>query len=323
MLADAPTRGARTFQAKIWSGVVEGPGLYLGTPEAIYHADPCPEPSLSSHIAKIALKRSVRHAQVKHPRFAEPVLDDADEDDDEKPTPAAHLLIGAAAHSLTLGAGAPVVEVKVKKFTTKDARRTRRLILDSGGIPLKTKHYRIAQNMARIARPVLIDRLGGEFVPEAMIVWQERGQWRRGLVDASRADLRHAIDYKTSGRPCPPEIAARFANSNGYPFQEGFYRRGFDALDPAGRGRRKFEFMFQEVEEPHAISFVECNEANRSLADEQVEAACNIWDRAMITGEWPAYSLEAYSAAPAPWDLTTWEERAMTDNTLNPMEIDA
>lgn len=322
MNARATFQGGRPFQAKIWTGAIDGPGLYLGVPEQTYHADPCPEPSLSSHVAKIALKRSVRHAQVAHPRFAEPVLDDADEDDDDKPAPAAHLLIGSAAHSMVLGAGAPVVEIKVKKFTTNDARAKRRLVLDAGGIPLKSKHYRIAQRMAEIARPILLDRLDGEFIPEAMLTWQERGMWRRGLVDAATANMRKAVDYKTSGRPCPPSVAAQFVNSNGYPFQEGFYRRGFNALDPDGVGRRKFEFMFQEVEAPHAVCFVECDEASRSLADEQVEAACNIWDRALISGEWPAYPLEAYRASPKPWELSTWEERAMTDDTLNPVEID-
>lgn len=323
MNAHTTFAGGRPFLAKIWDGAIDGPGLYLGTPEAIYHSDPCPQPSLSSSLAKVALKRSVRHAQIKHPHFAEPVDDETDEDDDDKPAPAAHLLIGSAAHAFTLGAGAPVVEIHVKKFTTKDARKKRRFVLDNGGIPLKSKHYRIAKRMAEIARPILIDRLDGEFIPEAMMIWQERGMYRRSLVDACTPNLRKGVDYKTSGRPCPPPVAAQFVNANGYPFQEGFYRRGFNALDPAGLGRRSFEFMFQEVEEPHAVCFVECDEANRSLADEQVEAACNIWDRALATGQWPAYPLEPYAATPKSWDLTDWEARAMTDNSLNPMEIDA
>ncbi|WP_431490924.1 hypothetical protein [Paraburkholderia fungorum] len=222
--------------AKIWNGKFDGAGLYLGVPEQIYHADPFPAPALSSHIARIALNRSARHAQIAHPHFVEPVDDEADEDDDDKPAPAAHLLIGAGAHSFVLGAGAPVVEIKVKKFTTKDAREERRAVLRDGGIPLKSKHFRIAQRMAEVARPILLDRLDGEFVPEAMLAWSERGIWRRGLVDAARSDLRKAVDYKTSGQPCPPRRAAQFVNSNGYPFQEGFYRRGFNALDPAGIG---------------------------------------------------------------------------------------
>lgn len=317
--------GGRRLNAKIWDGAITEPGLYLGVPEDTYHSDPCPEPSLSSHVAKIALKRSVRHAQVAHPRFidedlvAEQADDEAEEDDNR--TPARHLLIGQAAHSLMLGRGAAVVECKVKAFRSKDAKAQRRLILDAGGIPLKTADFRTAVRMAKIASPIWRAQFGGEFIPEVMLAWQERGLWRRGLMDGVSPDLRVMGDYKTCGQPCPPPVAAKFVNSNGYPFQEAFYKRGGDALDPAGCGRRRFFFMMQEVEYPHAISIVETNEANRTLAEEQVEAACNIWDRAMMTGAWPAYSLEPYIAAPAPWDLTSWEERAMSDETINPMEF--
>lgn len=310
------------MKARIWSGKFEGAGLYLGTPEAIYHADPCPEPSLSSHVARIALSRSLRHAQQAHPRLRPaPPVPVEDEDEDDTPAPARHLLIGAGAHSLMLGAGSPVVEMKVRNFKTKDAREDRKLLIAAGSIPLKTKDYRVAQAMAEIARPAFRAELGGDFVPEAMLAWEERGLWRRGLVDGCSPDLRIAGDYKTSGRPCPPPVAAQFVNSSGYPFQERFYGRGFDNLDPAGLGRRRFFFMFQEVEEPHAICIVETDEANRSLADERVQAACNLWDRAMLTGNWPAYPLAPYTASPKPWDLQDWEARALVDETLNPMEM--
>ncbi len=111
------------FTAKIWEGKFEGAGAYLGVPEKRYHEDPCELPSLSSHVAKIALNRSVRHAQLAHPRFPEPVrpntaaayrLERAQAEalggkDESPPMPARHLRLGQAAHSLTLGAGAPVV----------------------------------------------------------------------------------------------------------------------------------------------------------------------------------------------------------------------
>lgn len=316
--------GSKRFPASIWSGAVTAPGLYLGVPEKVYHADPCPAPSLSSHVAKIALKRSALHAKAVHPRLADPIEDEDDEDEDETPkTPAAFLLIGRAAHSLMLQAGAPVVEVPVKAFRTKDAKARRALVLAHGGIPLKSAHYRAAKRMAEIARPVFVEEMGGEFIPEAMLAWQsERGMWRRGLVDAAAPNMRVAGDYKTSGRPCPPPVAAAFVNANGYPFQERFYNRGFDALDPGGMGRRRFFFLFQEVEYPHAISVVETDEANRSMADEQVSAACNVWDRALVTGEWPSYPRTPHIATPKGWDLTEWEARAMTDSSLNPMEME-
>jgi hypothetical protein len=219
-----------------------------------------------------------------------------------------------------LGAGADVVEMHVKNFKTKAARAERRALLEAGSIPLKRKDYRVAQQMAEIARPVWLDQFQGQCIPEAMLVWQERGMWRRGLMDGCSPGLRIAGDYKTSGRRCPPPVAAKFVNSNGYPFQERFYGRGLDALDPEGLGRRRFFFMFQEVEYPHGIAVVETDEANRTMADEQVAAACAIWDRALVTGEWPSYPTEPYVATPQPWDLSRWDERAMTDETLNPLE---
>lgn len=321
---NAPLHAPRGFQASIWSGQVTGPGLYLGVPEKVYHSDPCPAPSLSSHVAQIALKRSLLHAKQAHPKLADVADQEEDEFDDAPPAPARHLLIGQAAHALMLGAGAPVVECKVRAFRSNAEKANRDMILDNGGIPLRTKDYRVAKRMAEIARPVFRELLGGEFIPEAMLVWQERGGlWRRGLVDGVSPDMRRIADYKTSGRPCPPEAAAQFVNANGYPFQERFYTRGFDHLDPSGLGKRHFFFLFQEVEEPHAMSVVETNEAHRSLADEKVEAACNLWDRALVTGDWPGYPLTPYTASPKAWDLQSWEERMMTDADLNPMEMDA
>lgn len=310
------------FPAAVWSGRIDKPGLYLGVPEDIYHGDPCPEPALSSHVGQIVLKRSLLHAKAAHPRLADPDLSEGDEDESSA-TPASHLLIGAAAHSMMLGVGKPVIDCETNKFLTKDAKAKRDLILETGGIPLRTKHFRAAKRMAELARPVFKELLGGEFIPEAMLAWSERGCWRRGLLDGVAPSMRVAGDYKTSGRPCPPPEAARFANSNGYPFQEGFYRRGLDHLDPEGRGRRKFYFLFQEVEYPHAMAVVETDEANRTLADEQVSAACALWDRAMQTGKWPAYPLSPYTTAPKPWELSAWEDRMMFDETLNPNALEA
>lgn len=314
------------FPARIWDGSITAPGVYLGVPETRYHEDPCPEPSLSSHVARIALKRSARHAQVAHPRFIDPEIEaelaEAEDEDEAPKAPARHLLIGQAAHTFTLGAGAPVVDCKVRKFTTKDGKARRDLVLDNGGIPLRTQDYNVARRMALIARPFLRDLLGGEFVPEAMLAWQERGIWRRGLIDAARPDFRKIADYKTIGIECPPSALGRIMASRDLAFQDRFYVRGLDRLDPEGQGRRRFFFVFQEVEYPHAIAVGENSEAARTLADERVEGACNIWDRAISTREWPAYDTHPVQASPKPWDLQEWEERAMSDEALNPMELE-
>ena len=46
------------------------PGIYDGVPEADYHADPCPEPSLSRSVMKLLIDLSPQHAYVAHPRVS-------------------------------------------------------------------------------------------------------------------------------------------------------------------------------------------------------------------------------------------------------------
>jgi len=327
---------SRHIISKIWADVFSGPGVYLGVDEKIYHSDPLPSPSLSSHVAKIALNRSVRHAQLAHPRFPEPVRPntaaayrlervqaEAEAGKDESPPmPARHLRLGQAAHSLTLGAGAPVVDCKVDKFLTKEAKARRDLVLRNGGIPLNTEDYWIAKDMAAVAKPFITEYMGGYFLPEVMLAWDRNGCWRRALVDILRPDLRAAGDYKTSAMELPPAAAARLVATRNNTFQERFQTAGYDALDPDGIGRRDYFFFVQEVDYPHEITVVESSEALRTKADEQVAGACALWDRAMKSGVFPGYPKEPVYATPTSWQLLEWEERNATDETLNPDEGD-
>jgi hypothetical protein len=301
------------FRAAIWSGAITGPGLYLGVPEDVYHSDPCPAPALSSSIGKVALVRSLAHAKAKHPRLS---VVESDEDEAEEKYVAARE-IGKAAHAFAFGVGAEVVEIEAKAFTTKAAREERDAAMARGAIPLKTKDFRRAKRMAEIARPVIADLLGGSKVAEAMLAWEEGGFWRRGLIDRMTPDARVIVDFKTTARSAAPPEAEALLYSCNYHFQEAFYRRGLDILDPLGAGRRRFFFVVQEQEPPFEICVPEVSEAGRSLADEQVEMACAIWDRAMATGEFPGYPRKPFSASPAPWLLSRWENRVMTDETLN------
>ncbi|WP_242401117.1 hypothetical protein [Acetobacter okinawensis] len=48
--------------------IITTPGIY-DLPEAQYHADPCPTPSLSNSVARILLDESPMHAHFSHPRL--------------------------------------------------------------------------------------------------------------------------------------------------------------------------------------------------------------------------------------------------------------
>ncbi|MES2724880.1 MAG: PD-(D/E)XK nuclease-like domain-containing protein [Pseudomonadota bacterium] len=303
------------MKVTLWHKEVDGPGLYLGIPMTDYRADPCPVPSLNSSVARLCLERSLAHAAAAHPRIT-PVEPD---EDDEESSPTRAMDIGSAAHSLAFGIGARIALIHAKNWRTKAAQEARKAAWAAGEIPLLPKELRRAEAMAAISRPIIDDLLGGSLVAEAMMVWRDaKGFWFRGLIDRMRADARVVIDYKTTGRIASPEEATRLVYSSGAYFQEAFYRRGLDALDPAGVGRRRFCFLYQEQEPPFTACLVELSEAGRSMADEEVQAAINVWQRGLVTGDWPGYPLGPHVASPPDWMMTRWTRRAETDETLNP-----
>lgn len=303
-----------SFHAEVWDGLVKGPGLYLGIPAERYHADPTPEPSLSASVAKIAWEKSLRKAKEAHPRLRSP---DYPEDPQETDvTPPWYVEVGRAAHTLTLGAGAEPVWVSYSNWRTKDAREERDAIYKEGRIPLLKKHYDLAERMAKEARPFIKELFGAETITEAMICSQENGFWRRSLIDVTSVDLRRLGDFKTTSRDMSPLQASRAVSLNGNEFQASFYTRNADALDPDGIGRREFYFVFQEVEYPHELSVVFCDEALKSQGDIEVENAIRLWDRAMKTGNFPGYDRKPYSVGPENWAIRRLEDRLAMDESL-------
>jgi hypothetical protein len=310
-------------RASLWNGALDGASVYLGTPMADYRADPCPAPSLNSSVARLALFKSLAHAKAAHPRLAEPWDDEADEDEAEAPRITRAMDIGSAAHSLAFGVGAGVAVIHAPNWKRKASQEAAKAARSAGEIPLLAKEYRRAKAMADIARPVIADLLDGSLVAEAMIVCQEgAGFWRRGLIDRMRADARVIIDYKTTELEVSPAAGqARVFTAEHY-FQEAFYRRILDTLDPGGRGRRRFCFLYQEQHPPFSLVLIETDEAGRTWGEEQVEAACNLWNRALVTGDWPGHPLGPHIASPPSWLLDRWARRAESDEALNPPHLE-
>lgn len=309
------------MRATIWNGELDGPGVYLGTPMDTYRADPCPAPSLNSSVAFLAVTRSLAHAKAAHPKLAGPWDDSGEEEATDKVITRA-MDIGSGAHRLAFGVGAEISVIHADDFKKKDAREARDAARGAGEIPLLAKEYRRAKAMADIARPVIEGLLEGSLVAEAMIVCQDEGGfWRRGLIDRCRADLRVVIDYKTTQLDVSPTMAKARVFSAPHYFQEAFYRRILDRLDPDGRGRRRFCFLYQEQKPPFTLCLIETDEAGRTWGEEQVEGACNLWDRALVTGEWPGYPLGPHIATPPTWLLEQWARRAEIDESLNAMEM--
>jgi hypothetical protein len=121
-------------------------GIHPGIAAEDYHADPCPEPSLSAHDAQTILARSPRHAWHDHPR-----LNPARERDE--PTPQQEE--GTALHAFLFERQDIVEDVPADDWRTKAAQEARKRIREAGRIPLLTARWDELRGTAEAMRQAL------------------------------------------------------------------------------------------------------------------------------------------------------------------------
>lgn len=263
---------------------------------AEYHGDPAPEPSLSNSIAQMLLDRSPYHAWRAHPRLG----GQAEEESIRR------LDLGSVAHALLLGEGRTIQVIEADDYRGKDAKADRDKARAAGLLPVLRPDLTKAEAMVAVARKAIEGEpeIAELFQPdggksEMVGLWQEEDDtWCRMLLD--RTNLRVTLDYKSCPNAAPPNVA-RNLYGNGYHIQDAWYRRGLDALDLDGRGRRKFYFLFQEIEEPFACSFHEIDATGRAMGDRLIERALAVWRECRKADRWPSYPPGIHRAEMPPW----------------------
>lgn len=266
-----------------------------------YHADPCPVPSLNHTVARLIL-RSPLHAWNAHPRLGGKA----------KREGSSITAIGAAAHALTLGKGATIARIDADNYRTKDAQNARDAAYAQGAIPLLAKELAVAEAMAAIARPVIIEELGANFLAENVAIARDGTTWLRSMIDAMTPDYRLVLDWKTTVS-AEPETFARLVRDD-YATQAAFYCQVLDLLDPEGMGRRRFLFGAQERDCPEAITFHELDPAAMEIAQKQMERARIKWEACMLVDKWPPYDRGPHMIAPKAWELDAEMNRQYQDD---------
>ena len=270
-------------------------GIHDNVPADVYHADPCPEPSLSAGIARKLVSRSPLHAWEAHPRL------NPDHEDEE----AGHLDFGSAAHALLLEGIDICQVVEADSWRTNAAKDERDSARKSGLIPLLRKDYERMCDLVlavrhQVARLDVAPLPLHDGQPEQTLVWQEGDVWCRARPDWLHDAWDAVDDVKTTGTTANPADWARtrlFAD--GKDVQAAFYRRGLRHLagtDPHWR------FLVVEVDPPFAISVIGLSSAALELADRKVERAIHLWRRCMADGQWPGYSRELALAEPPAYE---------------------
>lgn len=301
-----------------------GPGWHDIT-EDRYHADPCPEASLSASIAKKMIDKSPYHAWHAHPR-----LNPAWEPEKDLLT----YRIGRAFHSILLGKGAPVEVFDYKDWKKKVARDDRDQALKDGLTPLLPHQHDNIVGMVRAAKRQIGRReelafamAGG--IPERVYIWEEETPhgivYCRMMVDWTPHGGRFPIDWKTTATGALA-WGERTLWDTQFDIQDAFYRRGF--LKTMGVEYDALIAAVIEVDEPNALMHHRVMPESQAAADMEVKWAIRAFAACKAKGRWPGYPIDlAWQEKPG-WRAQRTEQRyegsqrnlEMLDETLRNLE---
>lgn len=285
--------------------MIDQPGVYDISAEE-YHADPCPEPSLSASIIKLlGPPKTPRHARWKHPRLSPNFKPDEDEKFD----------IGKAAHALILNDAFHFEVIDAANWTTKDARAKRDGARAAGKIPLLADQFLRVHAMVVAAREQLRDHKDAADAftngkPEQTLIWQEDGVWCRARLDWLPNLSNIFDDYKTT-ECADPDVFRRRIEGVGHDIQAAFYLRGIKALGLAFNSQ--WRWIVQETDEPYALSVVGPMPGMLELGDRKVAKAVVTWRDCLAADRWPAFPDRTCYVDNSPYHETQYLEREVRD----------
>lgn len=261
---------------------VTDPGVVLGMPDEVYHADPVPGGSLSSTFARLLTKHVPAKALAVR--------------DNRKPSRAMNL--GSAAHLHALGAG-PQLIVWQYDGRTKDGKAERAesaAVLASQAAVAVTEAERdqVIGMAAALRAHKQVRKILDSSHAEVSAFWQEDGVWCRARYDLLNEEA--AYDYKTA-RDVTRRGFSLAMGSYGYHQQADFYERGLASLDhPASTAPMRF--ICQETDPPYLVQIHTPDDMAREVGRVLNDRAIGLYADCKKSGKWPGYgSLDAEAAA--------------------------
>lgn len=268
------------------------PGVYEDISDEVYHAD---RVSLSSTGARKLLEPG------GPAKFQGGVRKDSEDFD-----------IGHAAHTLLLGTGPGLVEVKYDTWNTKAAKEERAKARAEGKTPLLSKQLDAVQEMVSVAQavPEVIALLSGgraevsgyAMDPRTWVMMRARPDYLRETGER----VVEMTDYKTSAdaSPCGFEKSAA---SWGYHQQDAWYRAVWTEL---GYRVERFTFIAQEKTPPYLVSLHEFTAADIAIADILNARALRLFVQCQDSGTWPGYGTAVHTMR-----LPYWARYGVEANT--------
>lgn len=288
---------------------IDGPGIYQMAPED-YHADPCPEPALSSGLAKLMINRSPHHAWTASPR-----LNPNAKQENKK-----HFDVGSAAHRELLGKGENFIAIPNTLLASNGAASTKAAkefieeARANGLTPLKAEEVAAVRNTADAARREMALH-GIEIDPaysEQVAIAEVGGVWNRIMVDYAPPGHRDLHDLKTTEN-ASPEAVQRTIMNNGLQIQAWLYTEVWKAVTGEERGMC---FWFTEKGDTQCVTAARIAHGTMVIARKQVGRAREMWRNCLDANDWPAYPHGIIEVdLPAYWQ-ERWLERESAEADL-------
>lgn len=281
-------------------------GIHPDIPAEVYHADPCPEPSLSASIGWTLISRSPAHAQEEHPRL----------NPDFTPKGKEHYDIGHAWHNMVLRQKfwrEEVVQIDAGSWQTKAAREKRDEAHAAGLVPILVGHYEALERMVGVLeRHPQASRIFRDGTPEVTLVWQDddTGIWLRCRPDwRPRRDSMPWPDAKTAADANPLAWDRRFAADHGGLLRAALYQEGIRRC--CGIDSPTLYYVVQEKAPPHCIVIrvVDGKSAAMEIGRRMLHQAIQTWAQCIKSDAWPGYELVGELQVPR-WMETKWLEEA-------------
>jgi len=282
----------------------------LNIPAETYHADPCPEPSLSASVAITLIQKSPLHAWTAHPKL----------NPDYEPKVADQFDLGSAAHNMVLRQEYWREDIRVvdaADWRTKPAKEAKEAARAAGEHPVLRPQYEALNRMvSALERHPRASRAFRDGAPERTLVWRDAdtGVWMRCRPDWMPDD--HSVpwpDYKTT-RLDPKGWDRWFTTGKLGMLRAAFYEAGIRAT--TGIEMPTIYYVVQEMDPPHAVwvRVVEPDSAFMKVGRAMLRKAVRTWAECLSKDRWPSYDLVGTL------DLPEWAENRMFIQYADDME---
>ena len=280
---------------------ITAPGVY-DIPAEEYHADPTPEPSLSSSIAWTLIDRSPLHAWTKHPRL----------NPDFEPENKTVFDLGSAAHNMVLRQDSWREEIEIidkPDWRTKAAKEAREAARAAGRHPVLREQYDDLDRMVSVLESnPQASRAFRDGKPEQSLFWQDSatGIWMRCRPDFLPNNRQAPYpDYKTTQEGRPDRWDRRYTLDHGGVMRAAFYEEGIRRV--LGVEAPVQYYVVQEIAPPYAVTVrvVDPESDLMRIGRAMLRKATTLWAGCLKGDTWPCYEMTGVLAMPS-WQENLW-----------------